>query len=233
MFVPKIIRKLLKQRAMLQFYQPLVRPGDLCFDIGANIGERTDLLLKLGSHVVVVEPQQSCFSVLQQKYGNHPRVTLLKCALGSEAGETSLMICDESSECSTLSMDFVHTYTRMAGFSWRSTETVQVRTLQSLCDTYGVPRFCKVDVEGYESAVFAGLQQPIPQIHFEFNQPLLHDTVKSLERLGALGNYQCNFIQNEEMHLMLNQWLTVPDFCRHINQHIPPHILTGEIVVRL
>jgi hypothetical protein len=44
-------------RAGVAFYGQFVRPGNLCFDIGANIGTKTEMLLALGAKVVSIEPQ--------------------------------------------------------------------------------------------------------------------------------------------------------------------------------
>ncbi|MFI5173108.1 MAG: hypothetical protein ACHQFW_12000 [Chitinophagales bacterium] len=95
---------------------------------------------------------------------------------------------------------------------------------------YGVPKFCKIDVEGYESKVFEGLETNIRFICFEFNRLLLTDTKKCFEQLQRLGNYRCNFIQYEKMDLMLNEWITTAEFNSKIEKLIPLEILTGEII---
>ena len=42
----------------LRFYAQFVSPGDLVFDVGANFGNRTKVLLRLGASVVAFEPQR-------------------------------------------------------------------------------------------------------------------------------------------------------------------------------
>jgi hypothetical protein len=44
-------------REGLTFYRQFIRPGDLCFDIGANVGHKTEMFLSLGARVISVEPQ--------------------------------------------------------------------------------------------------------------------------------------------------------------------------------
>lgn len=215
---------------MLSFYKQFIFKGDLCFDIGANIGERTDYFLKLGAKVVAVEPQNTCYQLLKTKYKNKP-VEVLKCAIGSNEREDELMICDESNECSSLSKDFVTAYSSISGFHWRSAEKIKVTTLENLCKQYGVPKFCKIDVEGYESEVLLGLKSKIKFICFEFNKPLLKDTIKSLEILDTIGNYQCNFIKYEYMNLVLNEWMPIKEFLKEMEHIITPDILTGEIIL--
>ncbi|NEU07708.1 FkbM family methyltransferase [Flavihumibacter sp. R14] len=230
MHLLKFLRNFRRQRQMINFYKAFIKEGDLCFDIGANIGERTNCFLKLGAKVITLEPQSSCFAVLQSKYRNNKQVKLIRSAAGSEEKEDQLMICDETDECSTLSKEFINSYSAISGLNWNKTEKVKVITLESLCRSYGVPKLCKIDVEGYESEVMRGLQSPIKYICFEFNRALLSDTSKSLEILGTLGNYRCNFIKYEIMSLVSEEWLPLEEFRSKLDQIITPDILTGEIV---
>lgn len=226
------IRQYFKQKTMIQFYQNFITKGDLCFDIGANIGERTDCFVKLGAKVITVEPQSTCFTILTEKYRNSPQVKALQVAVGSSEREDVLMICEESNECTTLSKEFVATYTAFSGLHWTKTEKINVITLDSLCERFGMPKFCKLDVEGYESEVLLGLSKPIPYICFEFNYPMLEDTLKCLHILSSLYDYQCNFFIYEKMELVLKEWMPISDFRSRLRQIIHSNMLTGEIIVR-
>ncbi|MDZ4663889.1 MAG: FkbM family methyltransferase [Bacteroidota bacterium] len=217
---------------MMRFYRQFIKAGDLCFDIGANIGERTDVFLKLNTKVICVEPQSKCMSTLQKKYQNNKNVTLVRAALGSNESEGELLLCDETDECSTLSIDFVKTYTHVSNFHWNKKEKVSVLTLESLCALYGVPKLCKIDVEGYESEVFRGMRTDIEIICFEFNYPIIADTIKCLETIALLGTYKCNFIAYERMDLMLDEWMGIKEFKDRLRELIESNVLTGEIIAR-
>src|SRR5882757_6502898 len=54
----------------LNFYSQLIKPNQLCFDIGANVGLKTNLFLQLKAKVISVEPQQNCIDLLNEKYGD-------------------------------------------------------------------------------------------------------------------------------------------------------------------
>jgi len=40
------------ENKMIQFYSSFINKGDLCFDIGANIGNRVNILNKIGTQIV-------------------------------------------------------------------------------------------------------------------------------------------------------------------------------------
>ena len=54
------------RKKMIQFYSNFISNGDLCFDVGANIGNRTEVFLELGAKVICVEPQQACLQQLNK-----------------------------------------------------------------------------------------------------------------------------------------------------------------------
>lgn len=218
---------------MESFYKSFIHPNYLCFDIGANIGERTSIFRELGAKVITVEPQKKCVEILTEKFRNDSLVTIIPKAVGSKVEEGELFICNEYDECSTLSQEFVKTYSEVSKLNWTVKEKVQITTLDELCNECGIPDFCKIDVEGFESEVFKGLTKSIPIICFEFNQHLIHDTLKSLERIQELGNYECNYLEYEKMNLKLDKWKEINPFCENLELIISKEVLTGEVVVRL
>lgn len=229
----RFLLKSFKEREMAAFYRAFFSKGDLCFDLGANVGEVTDVMLKLGATVIAVEPQESCLKILRRKYAGNRQVTIIERAVGSIEKEDDLMICEETAEASTLSALFAATYSPISRLHYLTTERVKVTTLEQLILEHGVPRFCKIDVEGYEPEVFKGLKTPIRFISFEFNNQLLFDTLSCLRMLSALAAYQCNFIKYEHMKLVLPDWLEIDDFSNQLGDLISDDILTGEIIVRL
>src|SRR6185312_7284300 len=75
---------------MLRFYASFMREGDLVFDVGANVGNRTEIFLDLGANVVAIEPQPECVRRLHRHFGADPRVTILSRALDREPAERVL-----------------------------------------------------------------------------------------------------------------------------------------------
>ena len=63
-------------------------------------------------------------------------------------------------------------------------------TLDALIRQYGVPDYIKIDVEGHEHAVVAGLSQPIKVVVFEFAKEVLDNTRLAMQQFHKLGNYR-------------------------------------------
>ena len=62
--------------------------------MGANVGNRTKIFLKLGVEVVAIEPQDQCVNILNSLFGKDKQLTIIKKVLGSSVGEAELMICN-------------------------------------------------------------------------------------------------------------------------------------------
>ena len=80
---------------------------------------------------------------------------------------------------------------------WDAAETVEVTTLDALIAAHGVPRFVKIDVEGFEAEVLRGLSRPVPWIAFE-HLPGAPDTAPAcVARLASLGDYAFTLVPGE------------------------------------
>ena len=75
-----------RQHTHRRFYRQFVPHGGLCFDVGANVGNRVALFLALGARVVAVEPAAETAAILRQHHGTQPALTILETALGAHKG---------------------------------------------------------------------------------------------------------------------------------------------------
>jgi len=192
----------------LEFYRQFISPGDLVFDIGANRGNRTKVFLRLDARVVAVEPQVECAAFLDAVFGASDRLTIERTALGAEPGEATMILSDEST-IATLSRDWVESVSQSGRFDrsmWRGEEKVRVTTLDTLVARHGQPAFAKIDVEGFESQVLAGLSTPVGALSLEFVPERLDQTRECIDRLESIGRWRYQFAHGEAMAFDLPQW---------------------------
>jgi FkbM family methyltransferase len=192
------------------FYAQFISPGALCFDVGAHVGNRVSAWLKLGARVIAIEPQPDCLKVLRALYGREERVELVDQAVGEKVGKSVLHVSSRTPTVSSLSWEWigeVQRDERFAQVKWDQEVEVQVQTLDGLIAQYGVPAFCKVDVEGFELDVLRGLSQPLPALSFEYIPVSKERAVQCVERLVKLGDYRFRSSPVETMTWSTPRWL--------------------------
>lgn len=200
---------LTRLEAETRFYRQFVRAGDLCFDIGANIGAKADSFLALGARIVCVEPGPAALETLRAKFSRDPSVTIVPKAVGANEGVADMQVGDNTTT-STLSRTWqerISRTDRMAGRTWPSSVAVPLTTLDVLIAEHGLPDFCKIDVEGFESEVIQGLSQPLPSLSFEFHPAALDVALSVIDRLKAFGGYCFNFSFAEPLRLESRNWV--------------------------
>lgn len=199
-----------QNRKMIKFYSFFINKDDLCFDIGANKGNRTEIFLKIGAKVVAVEPLQKCAEILKARFADNPNFNLIQKALDEKEGVNEILVCENASAISTMSEGWKSAVTesgRFTDFEWDNKEPVLTTTLDSLMEAYGVPSFCKIDVEGYEYQVLKGLSSPIKYVSFEFTPEYFDEAKHCIQHLQKIGDYLFNFSIGESMKLALKDWV--------------------------
>lgn len=227
------LEKELEQKRF-QFYSTIIRNNNLVFDVGANIGNRTDIFLKLNARVVAIEPQPQCAAVLRKQFGD--RIYLEQVGLDEKNDTLTMYIADEST-ISTFSKEYIERVkeTKFRKNTWAETISVPVIRLDQLVEKYGIPDFCKIDVEGYELNVLKGLSKPIPFISFEYSVPEMIDKLLGcLEYLHRLDDrYRFNYSVQESMEFNSDLWVNYSDFLNLINHSSFSASEFGDIYVKL
>lgn len=228
-----------RHRRLVRFYRGFLRPGELAFDIGSHVGNRVRAWRKLGARVVAVEPQPDCLRVLRLLFGRDPGVTIVPGAVGAAAGRAQLSISTATPTVSSLSRDWIRSVTADRSFAWvrwDRTIEVDVVTLDDLIARHGLPAFCKIDVEGFEAEVLAGLSRPVPALSFEclpaaYGAAL--EVLKLVERLGeSAGGYRYNYSPVETLRLASDRWLDPAELVRLLEARRPLG-RSGDVYARL
>jgi FkbM family methyltransferase len=208
-------RKLLSQ---------FIGPGDLAFDVGANIGVRTEIMLSLGARVVAFEPQPICAREVIARGNMH--LTVVEKAVGASEGTATLHLKRANVQASIMP--------EWQGGPSIGSLIVPVTTLNHEINKFGIPEFCKIDVEGFEPEVMAGLSTPIPKLSFEYHCD--ENGVSKLKaiftHLARLGRYEANLIGQEDNSWLLSRWLPNDYFVAAFPACAAPNFW-GDVFVRL
>lgn len=204
------------------FYRDLLNgfhPGDLIFDIGANLGYKADIFLRLGASVIAIEPDDASQEILRRKFLRlraRKKRLIVEGKAASERSSTERMYIDApGSAMNTLSSKWAQALRededrfgqKMSFGKWKEVRTV---TIDELIRTYGSPFFIKIDVEGHEISVLRGLRRPVPYLSFEVNLPEFRgegiDCIRTLAALSEKGTF--NYTPDCRTGLVLKDWVS-------------------------
>ena len=201
-------------RGDLKLYRQFIKPGSLCFDVGANYGAKSEVFLKLGAKVVAFEPQQDCYQEMHARLGKNSRLITIQAAVGSEPG-TATMHIEKLRTASSLIQNW-------QGEIEGAIE-VPVTTLDEVIAEHGVPDFCKIDVEGFELEVLQGLSHRLPALSLEYH---LRDAgkqkvVNCLEYLEQFGKLLLNIVPAKSSELACPTWQEKSEFLEFFFNSVP------------
>ena len=214
------------QRREREFYREMLegfQAGDMIYDVGANVGHKTNLFLQLGAKVLAVDPDTANTKVLEESFLRYrlfpKRVTILRKAVSDRSAMATMYLDEPGSAKNTLSTKWVDTLRQDADrfgqeMTFGEMKEVPTTTLEELMDNYGTPFYIKIDVEGHEPQVLRGLRRRVPYLSFEVNLPEFmeegQECVSILNALATEGEF--NYVVDCKAGFVLPAWLKAGDF---------------------
>jgi FkbM family methyltransferase len=189
------------------FHRRFLAAGDLAFDIGAHVGDRTASFRRCGARVVAVEPQPRLARLLRLLFARDAGVTRVSALVGAETGRATLHLNTENPTVATVSTAFLAAADGAPGWEgqrWDAAIELPVTTLDALAAQHGAPDFLKIDVEGFEAEALAGLSRAPRALSFEFTTIQRDVAHAALARCEALGYRAFNACLGESMVFVHN-----------------------------
>jgi FkbM family methyltransferase len=224
-----------RDAAMDALHARFVAAGDVAFDIGSHVGDRIGSFRRLGARVVALEPQPLCVAAIRRLYGGDDQVTLVPAACGATPGTVTIHLNSANPTVSTVSPRFIEAADGAAGWegeAWDAAIEVPATTLDALIAAHGVPAFTKIDVEGYEDAVLAGLSRPLPALSFEFTTIARPVALRCLDRLTSLAEYGFDVTLAEGEPLRFGRWVPAAEMAGYL-AGLPHSANAGDVYCRL
>lgn len=211
----------------------IIKPGDLVFDVGCNLGGKTEEYFRRGAKVIGFEPQPACIQHLLNKFSNNKNVTIEPIGLDSYRGIAFIYESDAHT-ISSMSLDFINTVKkeRFAGYRWKDKIQISVNTLDHMIEKHGTPSYIKIDVEGYELNVLKGLTQKIDVISIEFTPELCDNTIKCMDYLETIcsdSTYNYGFKEEPEFKF---DWLSKDDMVGYLRSVTDFKYEFGDVYIR-
>ena len=166
----------------------VLKPGNVCIDIGAYIGDTTIIFENAGCTVFAMEPRADAFTCLQF---NCTRTVCVKRAAGLKGQK--VIFTDKASETFDGNLGGRQVRTDAGAGDVAPEQQLPALALDEL--NPHTCHFMKIDAEGFEPYVLEGgrslIERTRPVMHIEINIPALRDQ---------------GFSGDEVIHEMLRDW---------------------------
>jgi len=212
-----------------------LKKGDLAFDIGSHVGDRVASFRRLGARAVAIEPQPALARTLRLLFAFDRGVTVEQLAVGGREGEIELKLNLRNPTVATASDEFIHAADGAPGWegqAWTRSVRVPMTTLDALIARFGEPAFVKIDVEGFEDEVLAGLSKPLRALSLEFTTIQRDVAVRAIGRLAGIGAYVFNAALGESQELAHAEPLNAEDISHWI-ETLPIAANSGDVYAAL
>ena len=222
----------------------LTRPGQVIFEIGANLGTDTMNLAGIvgpAGRVVSVEPSPACFAKLCERVAQNrlSQVTALQNAVAEAPARFSLQFGPTSNS----GMAYLDPSTADG-------EAVEATTIAALAEAHGAPNFIWMDIEGFELRALRGgssvLRTTRPFVYTEVDRGHLEragDSLDAFEAFVTEHGYQAVDPTNWRLPLLRNNhaepgyyhanWLLIPKEKLDVLPQIRLKYLAARLLPRL
>jgi FkbM family methyltransferase len=196
------------------------------FDIGANIGNYTQMFLDKISNTNIVadfhlfEPTSSCFYILSDKYKNNENIFLNNVGISDESIEANIYYDREKSGFASLYRRNLDSY----NIQMNHIERVKLVKLQDYIQEKGISHidFIKIDIEGHELKALKGAgkylnNEFIDFIQFEYGGANLDSHTSLMEIYGFLQSKGFLIAKVMNKGLVLREYMPYMDNFNYAN----------------
>jgi FkbM family methyltransferase len=179
--------------------EEFINPGDIIFDVGANIGEWSQKILSKNRDIKLYafEPIPDIFTQLKRTILS-PSVTLSNLALSNAVGFRKFVLYNKSTQLTQLSGFYQRPAVEQSLNMAATFLTVPTDTIDHFCKEHAITQidFLKIDTEGAELIVLQGAldmlqQNKIKTIQFEYGGTYLDSqtTLRQVYELLSQNGY--------------------------------------------
>jgi FkbM family methyltransferase len=197
------------------FIRERMRGAKVAFDVGAALGDWTELALAADPDVVVhcFEPSRRFDLLAGRAFGS--RAILNRLGLGDAPGESKIFYNASGGSNSLYPQRY-----NGASYAETDVETIKITTIDRYCREHSIDHvdFVKLDIEGYEMAALRGAERMLREgrigiVQFEYSQVFLDAGTSMLQLMKYISEVNPTY----EFHKLL------PTGTRHVSSY--EHVL--------
>ena len=223
------------RRQLKKFYTELVSAGDVCYDLGGGMGQRTEAWLALGAQVVCIEPQSDRMARIEKRFVGNNNLRTIRKAIGNAKHMGIMRVNDATPGAGTLTENVA----RMAisrndplSKNWEKEEPVEITTLDEIINQHGLPDFCQINAKGYEVEILQGLNHSLRSLAFGYLAHAPQYALDCLTQLERFGDYEFKWTYADESEFAAPRWVNVHAI-RTVLRGFHAHERSGDIYARL
>jgi FkbM family methyltransferase len=164
----------------------------LVYDVGAHRGEDTEFYLQKGFRVIAIEANPNFCSEISERFSSYVetgKLIVLNVAVANASGPIDFYIDNVVSVWGTTNLEWVRRNSRL-GAGHVTKMSVRAERLADIMNEYGVPHYCKIDIEGNDFAALeslANVEEPPSFVSIESEKLNWNDLVEELKTFRQLG----------------------------------------------
>lgn len=175
----------------------------LVFDIGMNDGRDSAYYLRRGCRVVGVEADPRLAAQSKHRFSREikeGRFSVVNAGVAEREGEAEFWVCDDWTPWSSFDRE-----NASRNGSRHHAERVELTTMEAILARFGLPYYCKVDIEGHDQHCLHGFSaESHPQImSVEFSD------FPFIERLRSLGYDRFKLIHQLSFSPVSPRWFAL------------------------
>ncbi len=155
---------------------------------GAHYGQEVDSYLKNNfTEIHLFEPQSSCFSVLQKKFGQNKTITLHNFALGSQTETSILNLGSGDGQASSILQPQLHNKL-YPYIEFTKSENIEIKRFDQL--DLGNVDFLNIDIQGFELEALKGCEKFLEDnIHYIYTEVNRKHVYKNCALIQEIDEY--------------------------------------------
>lgn len=202
----ELLFKGIREPFSTEFFKNEIKKGDICVDIGANIGYYALLESRLvgdKGKVYAIEPVPENIKLLKRniEINQYSNIDIFQLAIGDRNDSGFIYLFNGSN---------LHSMNKNISFESKHSLPVKIITLDKFLEDKPYPNIIRMDTEGYEEEIIKGMEKTLSvqkplKIFIEFHCCLLTDGGVSLLKKLKLAGFKVKAFFNEPSSLILGE----------------------------